>query len=103
MDADQELVEFTTELFTWKGEGSWHFVRLPVGAAEDLRDLITTPPRGFGSIRVSVQLGGSTWATSVFPDKASGSFVLPVKKPVRAAEGIEDGDVVRVTLSPLDD
>lgn len=103
MDPDPELVEFTAELFTWKGDGSWHFVRLPVEAAEDLRDLITGPPRGFGSIRVSVRLGSSVWATSVFPDKANGSFVLPVKKSVRAAEGIEDGDVVRVVLSPLDD
>jgi len=98
-----ESVEFSAELFTWKGEGSWHFVRLPLEAAEDLRDLVTGPPRGFGSIRVSVRLGGSTWATSVFPDKESGAFVLPVKKPVRVAEGIEDGDLVDVALTPLDD
>jgi hypothetical protein len=97
-----ESVEFSAELFAWKGEGGWHFVRLPQEAAEDLRDLATGPPRGFGSIRVSVRLGGSTWATSVFPDKDSGAFVLPVKKPVREAERIEDGDRVTVTLTPLD-
>ncbi len=96
-------MSFEAELFVWKGEGSWHFVRLPLEAAEDLRDLVTGPPRGFGSIRVSVRLGGSVWATSVFPDKASGAFVLPVKKPVRIAEQIEDGDLVRVILTPLDD
>lgn len=98
-----ESVEFSAELFAWKGEGSWHFVRLPLEAAEDLRDLATGPPRGFGSIRVSVRLGGSAWATSVFPDKESGAFVLPVKKPVRLAERIEDGDLVRVVLTPVDD
>lgn len=98
-----ESVEFSAELFAWKGEDSWHFVRLPDDAAEDLRDLATGPPRGFGSIRVSVRLGSSTWATSVFPDKGSGTFVLPVKKPVRAAEGIGDGDLVSVALTPLDD
>ncbi len=98
-----ESVEFSAELFAWKGEGSWHFVRLPVEAADDLRDLVTGPPRGFGSIRVSVRLGRSAWATSVFPDKESGAFVLPVKKPVRIAEGIEDGDLLDVTLTPLDD
>lgn len=100
---DAESVEFSAELFAWKGEGSWYFVRLPLTAAEDLRDLVTSPPRGFGSIRVSARLGGSTWATSVFPDKASASFVLPVKKPVRIAEGIEDGDRVSVALTPVDD
>lgn len=98
-----ESVEFSAELFAWKGEGSWYFVQLPVEAAEDLRDLTTGPPRGFGSIRVSVRLGASTWATSVFPHKETGSFVLPVKKPVRVAEGVDDGDVVDVVLTPLED
>jgi len=36
------------------------------------------------------------WRTSVFP--ASECFVLPVKKAVRKAEGIEVGDLVTVTL-----
>ncbi len=93
-------VTFSAEVFTWPGEGSWHFVRLPPDAAEDLRDLSTAPPRSLGSIRVGVRLGGSTWSTSVFPDKRSGSFVLPVKKSVRAAEDVEDGDRVSVTLTP---
>ncbi|MFL6156700.1 MAG: DUF1905 domain-containing protein [Marmoricola sp.] len=100
---DPETIEFTAELFAWKGEGSWYFVRLPVESAEDLRDQVTAPPRGFGSVRVGVRLGSSTWSTSVFPDKETGSFVLPVKKPVRHAEGIDDGDVVQVTLTVLDE
>ena len=41
-------------------------------------------------------LGGSTWFTSIFPDKASGAYVLPVKKAVRRKEGVEAGDRVRV-------
>lgn len=99
----EETVEFAAELFTWSGEGTWHFVRLPQESADDLRDLITAPPRGFGSIRVAVRIGGSRWSTSVFGDKDSGSFVLPVKKAVRLAEQVEDGDLVQVTLTPVVD
>lgn len=91
-------VTFDAELFLW-GEGSWYFVRLPLDAAEDLRDQVTGPPRGFGSVRVHVELGGSRWDTSVFPEKETGSFVLPVKKAVRTAEDLEDGDSVTVTLT----
>lgn len=94
----EETVQFTAELFAW-GEGNWFFVRLPLDAAEDLRDLVTAPPRGFGSIRVGVQVGDSSWATSVFPEKETGSFVLPMKKAIRKAESLDDGDQVRVTLS----
>ncbi len=42
---------------------------------------------GFGSIRVTARIGETAWATSVFPDKASGGWVLPVKKAVRVGGG----------------
>lgn len=96
-----DLVEFEAELFAWTGASSWYFVRLPLAAAEDLRDLALGPPGGFGSIRVAVRVGASSWSTSVFPDKGSGSFLLPVKKAVRRAEDLEDGDRLAVSLRPL--
>jgi hypothetical protein len=80
------------------GDGSWHFVTLPAAVADELRDRV--PPRGpgFGAIRVTVSVGDTTWATSVFPDKATGSFVLPMKKAVRVANQLCAGDAVHVRL-----
>lgn len=52
------------------------------------------PPRGFGSVRVEATVGGTTWRTSVFPDSRGGSYVLPVKRAVREAEDLDDGDQV---------
>jgi hypothetical protein len=37
----------------------------------------------------------------VFPDKTRG-YLLPVKKAVRRAEGLEVGDAVRVVLAVID-
>jgi hypothetical protein len=56
--------------------------------------------RGFGSVKVGVTIGASRWKTSLFPQKSGGWF-LPVKKPVRAAEGLDYGDVVSVELELL--
>ena len=56
----------------------------------------------FGAVRVRVTVGATTWSTSVFPDSKQGSYVLPVKKAVRVAEGLDDGDDVEVTLEVLD-
>ena len=80
------------------GEGGWHFVTLPLETADELRDRV--PPRGpgFGAIRVSVTVGETTWSTSVFPDKATGSFVLPVKEAVRVPNRLAAGDEVQVQL-----
>ena len=101
MDAVTRTVVFTGELFRW-GDGGWHFVRLPAAAAGEVREVFEDvwfgPPRGFGSVKVQARIGGSTWETSVFPEKDSGSFVLPVKKAVRVAEGIAADDMVHVQL-----
>jgi len=56
--------------------------------------------RGFGSVKVTVTLGQSHWQTSLFPQKTGGWF-LPIKKPVRLAEGLEVGDTVTVELELL--
>ena len=53
--------------------------------------------RGFGSIPVEVSIGGSVWQTLLFPDKAAGSFLLPIKRAIRDREGIKPGDVAEVT------
>ena len=100
---------FTAPLWRWSAKaesadpGSWSFVTLPHDIAEDIRDALVGPPRGFGSVKVQVEVGDQRWGTSVFPDKESGSYVLPVKQVVRRVVGIEEGDPVTVTLSLQDD
>jgi hypothetical protein len=96
---------FTAELWVWdaRRQDTWTFVTLPPqvsAAVEDEADG-RGPRAGFGSVRVEVQVGPSAWRTSVFPDKASGCFVLPVKRAVRLANGVGAGDVVEVTLRLL--
>ena len=53
----------------------------------------------WGSVYVKVTLGGTSWATSVFPSKDVGGYLLPVKAAVRKKEGVGEGDVVTVELS----
>lgn len=77
--------------------GSWHFLTLPGDVADDVA-LEAGPRGGFGSVRVEVSIGSSTWRTSLFPDSKSGTFVLPVKKPVRQANGLQAGDTCEVRL-----
>jgi hypothetical protein len=94
-------VTFAAELWEHSGTGAWHFVSVPPEIAEEIR-MLAGEPRGFGSVRVEVQLGSSRWATSVFPDSGSGSFVLPVKKAVRLAEGLAAGDCVELRVRIAD-
>ena len=91
---------FEAELWIWDARraDSWTFVSLPAEASAEIRERVDPTPRGFGSVPVRVTVGGSTWATSIFPDRERGSYSLPVKKAVRRAEGLAEGDVATVTV-----
>lgn len=95
----EETFAFRAELWRWQ-DGTWFFVTLPADLSVDLR-MAAGPPRGFGSVRVEATVGGSVWRTSVFPQQESGSFVLPVKKAIRVAEGLDEGDPCEVALRLL--
>ncbi|BDZ64278.1 DUF1905 domain-containing protein [Agromyces mangrovi Wang et al. 2018] len=98
-----EQLTFRAEVWQWdaRTEEGWYFVTLPVGPSEEIADR-PRPPRGFGSVKVRVRVGGSTWSTSIFPDSKAGAYVLPLKKAVRKAEGIELGDEVEVELETVE-
>ena len=99
---------FTAPLWRWSARqesgdpSAWCFVTLPLEVSDEVRGL-AGEPRGFGSVRVRVRAGGSEWDTSVFPDAESGCFVLPVKKAVRVAEGVDEGDELTVSLRVRED
>ncbi|GAA0339491.1 DUF1905 domain-containing protein [Actinoallomurus spadix] len=98
------VVVFDAELWIWDARraDTWTFVSLPIEASEDIRDLAGGARRGFGSLRVRVTVGGSTWKTSIFPDSARGGYVLPIKRAVRTAEALDPGDTATVTVELID-
>jgi hypothetical protein len=88
----------TAKLWEHEGQGSWHFVELPEGIADEIEEMYAHRAGGFGAVKVEVTIGGSRWSTSLFPDKSRATYVLPVKKPVRIAEGLTAGSKARIEL-----
>jgi hypothetical protein len=97
-------VEFAARLWVWDARrpDTWTFVSLPEAASEEIRERAGPLPRGFGSVRVRVDIGDTRWTTSIFPDSARGCYVLPVKRAVRTAEKLATGDLATVTVELLD-
>lgn len=94
--------EFEAEVWEHRGSGSWHFVSLPVPIADDIEAAFGHRAKGFGSLRVDVTIGATSWQTSIFPDNKRGTYVLPVKKAVRVAEGLSDGSKAKVELEIIE-
>lgn len=95
---------FSFEATVWEhdGDAAWHFVSLPEDVADGIAERWAGRRRGFGSVRVEVTIGASTWRTSLFPDGRRGTYVLPVKRAVRTAEGLAVGSSADVELRLLD-
>lgn len=96
--------EFAAPLWKWQGDGpaSWHFLTLPFATTDEIDDLTTGRQGGFGSVKVEVTIGSTTWATSIFPSKEQRSFILPVKAAVRKAERLADGQPCSIILRLVD-
>ncbi len=92
---------FDAELWEWEGKAAWHFFSLPEETTDDIDERYAHNAGGFGSVKVEVTIGSSTWQTSIFPDTKRGTFVLPVKAAVRRAEDLVDGSTAEITLRVL--
>jgi hypothetical protein len=93
---------FSEPLWEYTGDAPWCLVTLPTEVADEIDHITSESRRGFGSVRVEVTVGSTTWNTSIFPDRASQSFVLPVKKAVRLAEQLQPGSPVVASLVLVD-
>jgi hypothetical protein len=89
-------VDFSGELWFWKGPAPWYFVTVPARECVELAATAAMVTYGWGMIPVTARIGSTGWRTSLFPK--DGRYLVPVKASVRRAEGIDDGDVVTVGL-----
>lgn len=84
------------ELWKYHGPAAWFFVSIPREVGDQIRP--HAPKVGFGSVRVHACIGQTRWKTSLFPDKATGSYLLPVKADVRRRESLQEGSPVVLFL-----
>ncbi len=93
--------EFTmkSEVWVYPGESAnWHFASVPKEISAEIMERFGTPRRGWGSIPVFVTIRKTTWKTSIFPDKKSGMYLLPLKSEIRTKESVRSGDVISLSL-----
>jgi hypothetical protein len=91
-------LKFRSKLRLYPGPGGWHFITLPAKHAKLIKASLHSPRRGWGSVRVNAAIGKTSWKTSIFPDRKSDSYLLPVKADVRMNENLGDGDTAVITL-----
>ncbi len=89
-------LEFSGNLWYWRGPAPFFFVTVPTEECEILRDVSKWVTYGWGMIPVRAHIGETALKTSLWPKE--GGYVVLVKVSVRRAEGLEEGDRVTVRL-----
>ncbi len=92
-------LDFTGDLWHWRGPSPYYFVTVPAEDSLDLHAVSRAVTYGWGMIPVRARIGATEWETSLFPK--DGLYVVPVKDAVRRAEGLDEGDTITVRLTVL--
>ena len=66
----------------------WHFATVPKDIFEDIKRNFGDMKRGWSSLLVVITVGKTSWKTSIFPDKETGGYLLPLKATVQKKENI---------------
>lgn len=91
---------FTLQSKVWlyPGMSGWHFLSIPIQESTEIKRQFSAHAKGWGSLPVTVSIHKTSWDTSIFPDKKSGMYLLPLKASVRKAEDIFVDDTLQFTL-----
>ncbi len=90
-------VQFSGEMFHWRGPAPFHFVAVPPEPCTALRDVSPMVTYGWGMVPIRVRVGSTEWTTAAFPK--DGGYLVPIKAAVRKAEALELGQTVEMTVT----
>jgi Domain of unknown function (DUF1905) len=89
-------LEFSGEIWYWKGPSPFYFVTVPAAQCLDLKAASKFVTYGWGMIPVKVRIGQTEWKTSLFPKDEL--YIVPIKSDIRKAEMLSEGDNVILRL-----
>ncbi len=89
------------KVWRYPGPAGWFFLNTGPKVAEEIRFFDDIGKVGWGYIKVTAQIGGTRWDTTLFPTKEK-DFLLAIKAQIRKSERIEEGKVLDafITLPP---
>ena len=107
MKKARKKFKFKSRVIVWNAgnvertddSGSWRFARVPEGISAKIKEMQKGRlRRGWGAVYAKAKIRKSEWGTSVFPDRHSATYILPLKKQIRYEENLYDGIDINVSI-----
>lgn len=98
--------KFKSKVIVWRSgygdgndKGAWRFARVPEDISAKIKEMQKGKlRRGWGAIYARAKIKKSEWVTSIFPDRHSDTYILPLKKEIRFQENLYDGIDIKVSI-----
>ena len=102
----QKKFKFKSKVIVWRDSyndgndsGAWRFARVPEEISRKIKEMQKGRlRRGWGAVYTKAKVGKSEWVTSIFPDRHSDTYILPLKKQIRYQENLYDGIDIKVAI-----
>jgi len=102
--------KFKSKVIVWRegyqkgDDGAWRFARVPEDISKKIKEMTLRakqagkPRRGWGAVYAKAKIKKSEWVTSIFPDRHSDTYILPLKKQIRYQENLYDGIEINMAI-----
>ena len=90
--------EVQAKVWLYPGKAAWHFISIPEKVSQEIDFYFEHVKKGWGSLPVIAVTGETEWKTSIFPDKKTQTYLLPLKSSVRDKESIKADDTISVLI-----
>lgn len=102
----QKTFKFKSKVIVWRSgiekeddSGAWRFARVPEKISTKIKEMQKGKiRRGWGAIYAKAKIKKSVWVTSIFPDRYSSTYILPLKKQIRYQENLYDDIDINVMI-----
>jgi hypothetical protein len=93
--------DFTAPMWLYETtKAPWHFISVPEELSAEIRMFHGQFQRGWGAVPVTVRIGSSQWQTSMFPDKKTQTYLLPIKADIRKVQQLTLDTPIQVSITP---
>ncbi len=97
----KKIFKVTSNVFQYPGMVGWYFLSVSEKESQEITKSFGQFKKGWGSLPVMATLGKTKWKTSIFPDKRSGTYLLPLKAAVRKSEDVHVKETVSFSIEVL--
>jgi len=83
-------------IWEWRGPAPFYFVSISPEISAQIKADARATSYGWGAIPVRLTSNDHLWTTSIFTRE--GQYIVPIKKAIREALEVREGDVVQLTV-----